>query len=169
MTTVQSKTNNKWLILWMTLNILAPICSFIGGYGFVFVFALFHPLAQMLALLKIQHAKYVWLWMLHFIYWIFLLLYIHDYNNVIIAVLASSVLGQLLLRIILGSVGNFNYVFWNTAALGVLIISTYLSSDFRISNDFLQVSLIVLTFAVSSFLSGMGIITGYLKSLANNQ
>lgn len=168
MTITQTITNNKWLLFWMAMNILAPLCSFIGGYGFMYVFALFYPLFQTLAIRKIRNAKYPWIWMIHFFYWILLLSYIDDYKLAVIAILCSSILGQLLLRIMFDSYGKLSWIIWNTGALGLLIITTHYLSNFRVSNDFYEISIIIGLFLSSSFLSGMGIKLGYMRSTYNN-
>jgi len=168
MTSTQTITDKRWLLLWMALNVLAPISSFIGGYGFVHVFALFYPLFQTLAIRKIKNVKYPWIWMTHFIYWILLLSYIDDYNMALIAILGSSIIGQLLLRIMFDSFGKFNWIIWNTGALGLLIVTTHYLRNYSVSNDFYEILIIILLFLSSSFLSGMGLKLGYMKSTYNS-
>src|SRR5690606_30770089 len=111
-----------WIIFWISLNILAPLCSFIGGYGFLYVFALFYPLAQTIAIRKIENVKYLWIWMTHFIYWILILNFIHEEKLAITAILMSTILTRFLLEIMFGSFGNLNWTIWNTAGLGLLIL-----------------------------------------------
>lgn len=148
----------------MTLNVLAPLFCFIGGYGFLYLFALIHPLAQTLAIRKINGVKLPWLWMVHFFYWIFILTGINEIELAITAILCSTILGQILLKLMFGTFGRFNWLLWNSVGLGLLTFTTLWLGSYHIENDFYEIIILVLLFLTSSFLSGIGLRLGYLKN-----
>jgi hypothetical protein len=171
MINTQAIIAKHWIIFWICLNILAPLFSFIGGYGFLYVFALFYPLAQTIAIRKIENVKYPWIWMTHFIYWTLILSFIHEEKLAITSILMSTILGQFLLKIMFGTFGNLNWIIWNTAGIGLLILIHLLLRYYQIqiSNDFFEIIIIVGSFTTSSCLSGIGIKQGYIKDNYNSK
>jgi hypothetical protein len=154
-------TKNNWLFFWMVLNTLAPLFSFMGGYGFMYFFAFFYPLAQTFAISKIQSVKFPWLWMAQFLYWLLLLIMFHDLIYIVIGILVNSIFGQLLLRIMFGSFGSFHWLKWNTIALIFPILSSQILKHQHISSDILEILLIVGLFLCISFTSGIGLNKAY--------
>lgn len=155
-------SKNKWLLYWIIVSIVAPLVSFIGGYGYLFVLALFYPLAQTIALNKIPHVKMPWLWLIHFVYWIMLIIYSPSYEVTIIGILASSVLGQILLFFMFGTFGKFQWLLFNTAGISLILLTFHLLREVPISNDFIEIIFIIGLSFTCAFLTGLGIKRGYL-------
>jgi hypothetical protein len=155
----QINSNRKWLLFWMIFSALAPLCSFIGGYGAIFVLAVLYPLAQTISLVSIHGIKHSWIWMIHTVYWMLVLIYVGQPEHVITAVYLSSLLGQALMRVMFGSFGKFLWLIWNTLGLTILVVAGYVLYNYQITNDFYQLAIVTLSFLISSFLSGLGILT----------
>jgi hypothetical protein len=147
----------------MILTTIAPLLSMFAVYLFAVALAFFLPLFQTIALLKISSAKIPWIWMLHFPYFIIFILYEPTKFIGFIALFGVSILGQVLLYFIFGSFGKFQWLLFNSLNIVVIILAAWVSSEIRISNDFLQIVFIIGFVFLSSFITGKGIIRGYLS------
>lgn len=156
-------TKNKWLLNWVILSAAAPLLSFIGGYGYLYALALFYPIAQTYSLTKIRHVKMPWIWLIYIIYWLALIMYSSTWQLAIIGILVSSFLGQILLYFMFNSLGKFQWLLYNTAGICSVLLTYYLIREVQISNDFIEVSLVLGLSLSSAFLSGLGIKRGYLN------
>jgi hypothetical protein len=156
-------SNNKWLINWVILSIAAPLVSFIGGYGYLYVLALLYPIAQTYALAKIQHIKMPWIWLVYWVYWMVIVVYSSTIQFTIIGIIASSILGQILLYLMFDTLGKFQWLLYNSTGICIVLLVLYLMRELHISNDFIEITLIIVLSFIIAFLSGLGIKKGYLK------
>jgi len=161
MTPIQLK--NNWLIKWVVLSISAPLLSFAAGYGYLYALALLYPLAQTIAIEKIPKVRMPWLWMFYSVYWFLLIRFSSSYEFTISGILLSSILGQLLLRIMFGTFGGFKWLLFNSIGFVSIIIVFYILRDLNITNDFVEISLVIGISFVSAFLSGLGIKLSYIN------
>ena len=156
-------SNNKWLLNWVILSIAAPLVSFIGGYSYLYALGLLYPIAQTYALAKVKHIKMPWLWLIYCVYWLIIVVYSSTIEFAIISIIASSILGQIILYLMFDTFGKLQWLLYNSTGICIVLFVMYLMRELHISNDLIEIILIIILSFIIAFLSGIGIKKGYLK------
>lgn len=149
----------KWFRTWILLTISSSLISFIGSYGYYYVLALLFPLAQLIGLNKIKRTNLNLIWLLHFPFWLYVLSLNLSSNQIIIAIIINSLIGEILLTIIFNKFSRFIWMLSNVIALGLIYGGIQIYSR----NDFIQIVVMMISFGISGVISGFGLEYGYLK------
>ncbi|MCJ8288549.1 MAG: hypothetical protein HRT58_00840 [Crocinitomicaceae bacterium] len=147
----------NWTFIWTLCIVASSLLSFAGGYGYFYVLALFYPLAQVIAMSFKPRSKYYGIWMLHFVYWLFILYLDLELTGNLLAFIASSILGEVLLRFIFKDIIKYRWLLFNSLAMIVLILLGTFLMHYKITNDMIQIALMVLLISVPSIISAQGI------------
>ena len=151
------KIFQNWTSIWTLCIVAASMFSFAGGYGYFYVLALFYPLAQVIAMSFNTSSKYKGMWMLHFVYWLFIIYLELELTGNLIAFVSSSILGEVLLRFIFKDIIKYRWLLFNSLAMIVIILLGTLIINYKITNDAIQVSLVIVLVSLPSIISAQGI------------
>lgn len=156
---------SKWYLKWIILSISAPLVSFIGGYAYLYFLAVIFPLAQTIALSSLPKSRKSWLWMIHSFYWIAFIVYTTEFDVKFglgaFLILLSSLIGELLLKYIIGASNKFKWTLYNSLGLLCIFFVFYLISEMSIPNDLLEMSLVIFIAGVYAVISGIGVWSSY--------
>jgi hypothetical protein len=149
----------KWFRVWLLLIVGSPLVSFIGSYGYFYVLALLFPLAQLVGINQINKSKLNLIWLIHFPFWIYVISLDLDRTEILIAITLNSILGEILLTIIFQNFGRFIWLILNSFALAIIYGGMIISG----SNDFVQIAILIVSYAIAAILLGIGLEYGFLK------
>ena len=121
--------------------------------------ALLFPLAQLVGLNQIEKSKLNLIWLIHFPFWIYVLGLDLNRTDILIAIALNSILGEILLTIIFQKFGRFIWLTLNSLALAIIYGGIIISG----SNDFIQIVIMISSYAIAAILLGIGLEYGFLK------
>ena len=149
----------KWFKIWCLLIVGSPLVSFIGSYGYFYVLALLFPLAQLVGIYHIEKSKVNLIWLIHFPFWIYVLRHDLDRSDILIAIALNSILGEILLTIIFQKFGRLFWLILNSFALAIIYGGIIITG----SNDFIQIVIMISSYAIAAIILGIGLEYGFLK------
>ncbi len=149
----------RWFKVWFLLILISPLVSFVGSYGYFFVLALLFPLAQLIGINQIERSKVNLVWLIHFPFWVYVINLDLDRTEMLIAIALNSILGEILLTIIFQKFGRFIWLILNSFALAIIYGGIIISG----SNDFVQIVILIVSYAIAAILLGIGLEYGFLK------
>lgn len=154
---MSSSLGLKWKIGWVVLIVVSVLVSTRMAYMAPVVLAASYPIAQMISISLIPGSRYSALWLLHVFYWLIVLYLGMSEKVLFIGMLGSSILGEMLIRVIIPRLVKWRWLVFNTLAMIVLIASDILVSYFDDSLRCNPIVILVSMFTVSALVSAQGI------------
>jgi hypothetical protein len=151
------KTGQKyWIVYWVSFSFIAFLFCLMFGFIGMLVIPFLVPIAQMIALLKIQNVSLAGLWLTRPLLWfILMMLNTHDELFLLLALVLDGILAEYILSVMFRKALNVIYAITHIV---IVVLLFYLIENFRdyiwFDEIWIRLSILTMIFLVYTIIGG---------------